>query len=85
MRLDHLLSKEQMPDEESGGASKVRSRDSECCSILKALFKSFQKKHGGVAQLGERLPCTQEVESSNLFISTRGRPRDSKWAHSSVG
>ena len=25
---------------------------------------------GGVAQLGERLPCTQEVISSNLFTST---------------
>ena len=36
-------------------------------------FKRWgDSKHGGVAQLGERLPCTQEVESSNLFISTRG-------------
>ena len=26
---------------------------------------------GGVAQLGEHLPCKQGVESSNLFISTR--------------
>ena len=25
--------------------------------------------HGGVAQLGEHLPCKQGVESSNLFIS----------------
>ena len=25
---------------------------------------------GGLAQLGERLPCKQGVESSNLFIST---------------
>ena len=25
---------------------------------------------GGVAQLGEHLPCKQGVESSNLFIST---------------
>ena len=26
---------------------------------------------GGVAQLGERLPCTQEVIGSNPFTSTR--------------
>ena len=33
---------------------------------------------GGVAQLGEHLPCTQGVRSSNLLISTTG-------AHSSAG
>ena len=27
--------------------------------------------HGGVAQLGEHLPCKQGVESSNLFVSIR--------------
>lgn len=27
--------------------------------------------HGGLAQLGERLPCKQEVTSSNLVFSTR--------------
>ena len=26
--------------------------------------------YGGIAQLGERLPCKQEVTSSNLVIST---------------
>ena len=26
--------------------------------------------YGGIAQLGEHLPCTQGVKSSNLFIST---------------
>ena len=26
---------------------------------------------GGLAQLGERLPCKQEVTSSNLVVSTR--------------
>ena len=29
------------------------------------------KRPGGVAQLGEHLPCKQGVKSSNLFISTR--------------
>ncbi len=28
------------------------------------------KRDGGVAQLGEHLPCTQGVRSSNLLIST---------------
>ena len=38
---------------------------------------SFQKKedhtitYGGLAQLGERLPCKQEVTSSNLVFSTQ--------------
>ena len=27
--------------------------------------------NGGVAQLGEHLPCKQGVESSNLFVSIR--------------
>ena len=29
--------------------------------------------YGGVAQLGERLPCKQEVDSSILFVSTNGK------------
>ena len=33
--------------------------------------------NGGIAQLGERLPCKQEVTSSNLVISTQtGRSGD---------
>ena len=31
------------------------------------------RKNGGVAQLGEHLPCTQGVRSSILLISTTGR------------
>ena len=30
---------------------------------------------GGIAQLGERLPCKQEVTSSNLVISTKFRKK----------
>ena len=37
------------------------------------------KPYGGVAQLGEHLPCTQGVRSSNLLISTK------TWAYSSAG
>ena len=29
--------------------------------------------HGGLAQLGERLPCKQEVTSSNLVFSTQAK------------
>ena len=29
---------------------------------------------GGVAQMGEHLPCKQGVDSSNLFISTTAAP-----------
>ena len=28
------------------------------------------RRHGGLAQLGEHLPCKQGVESSNLLVST---------------
>ena len=33
----------------------------------------YQLKFGGVAQLGEHLPCKQGVRSSILLISTKGR------------
>ena len=32
---------------------------------------------GGVAQLGEHLPCKQGVKSSNLSISSTAKKRDS--------
>ena len=35
-----------------------------CCSILSA------REDGGVAQLGEHLPCKQGVRGSNPLIST---------------
>ena len=37
-------------------------------------FRSLQMRlciHGGVAQLGEHLPCKQGVKGSNPFISTK--------------
>ena len=39
--------------------------------------------NGGLAQLGEHLPCKQGVESSNLFISIA--IINGKWAYSSAG
>ena len=45
------------------------------------------KRPGGVAQLGEHLPCKQGVKSSNLFISTMGDDSSENRlrAHSSAG
>ena len=34
-----------------------------------------QTSYGGVAQLGEHLPCKQGVDSSILFVSTTARRR----------
>ena len=34
--------------------------------------EKLERSYGGVAQLGEHLPCKQGVKSSNLFISTSG-------------
>ncbi len=36
-------------------------------------YDNITKRYGGVAQLGEHLPCKQGVRSSNLLISTKGR------------
>ena len=41
------------------------------CSLFRArLGTTMPCKDGGIAQLGEHLPCTQGVMSSNLIIST---------------
>ena len=41
-------------------------------TILETVWESrWLPNFGGIAQLGERLPCKQEVTSSNLVISTR--------------
>ena len=34
-----------------------------------------KEKNGGVAQLGEHLPCKQGVKSSNLSVSIAGNNR----------
>ena len=63
------------------------------------LKKASTSLKGGVAQMGEHLPCTQGVRSSILLISTKGRDRleakarrrsgrdwrETEWAHSSGG
>ena len=45
-----------------------------CCSILNDLFiQQNNPKYGGVAQLGEHLPCKQGVMGSIPIISTSGK------------
>jgi hypothetical protein len=41
--------------------------------------------HGGVAQLGEHLPCKQGVSGSIPLISTKNGMKEESRAHSSVG
>ena len=76
MRLDHLLSKEYRNSKflNSGQQGSFALFDFE--DAEEQLNKGI---NGGVAQLGEHLPCTQRVRSSILLISTK------KWAHSSGG
>ena len=33
-------------------------------------FRPWERTEGGLAQLGEHLPCKQGVESSNLLVSS---------------
>ena len=42
-------------------------------SILAHHFKESEEIDGGLAQLGERLPCKQEVSGSIPLISTNKR------------
>ena len=45
-------------------------------------FVSLQP-FGGIAQLGEHLPCTQGVKGSNPFVSTI--QKDNDWPSGTVG
>ena len=54
-----------------------KGKQESSCSILKVCEDRLSGKRnlvedGGVAQLGEHLPCTQGVRSSILLISTKG-------------
>ena len=40
------------------------------CKVKSLFTITYNLKHGGVAQLGEHLPCKQGVKGSNPFIST---------------
>ena len=71
MRLDHLLSKELRNKKVSTLVSK--SRYIALFDFEDAVEKQLREpnNNGGVAQLGEHLPCTQRVRSSILLISTK--------------
>ena len=47
-----------------------------CCLILRD--RAYSESYGGVAQLGEHLPCKQGVMGSNPIISTKGRKMETK-------
>ena len=68
MRLDHLLSKENLLAPKAQSITPVRT-DPNLISLFN--FEGPQSLScGGIAQLGERLPCKQEVNGSIPFIST---------------
>ena len=76
MRLDHLLSKETVQN------SKNEILRNEFLFLILFNFEGPKEetqkretvvKDGGLAQLGERLPCTQEVSGSIPLISTTFR------------
>ena len=50
--------------------SQVESLRQAAQAATRATVFSFQIYHGGIAQLVERLLCTQDVRSSNLLTST---------------
>ena len=88
MRLDHLLSKEKR--------RKAGMPEARFFVVQFSRFARTLSEHGGVAQMGEHLPCKQGVEGSSPFISTTGgsrsrgigraeRKNHEIWAHSSVG
>ena len=74
MRLDHLLSKENMqrrkalrtPGQAEGLGHEV--------SLFNLEGTPSIRRCGGLAQLGERLPCKQEVSGSIPLISTKYGP-----------
>ena len=56
-----------------------------CCSIFKDretdLWKRKSPENGGVAQLGEHLPCKQGVMGSNPIISTTRKGKGNEPKH----
>ena len=75
MRLDHLLSKEKVPKRRKRLGVDFLEQNHDKKGFSGLLFNflcPFHKLpgHGGVAQLGEHLPCKQGVKGSIPFIST---------------
>ena len=77
MRLDHLLSrvkpkKEKVIEKDFVEDLGKRVKHYTVLKVRKHFQKGKSGSRGDVAQLGERLPCTQEAIGSNPFISTTG-------------
>ena len=81
MRLDHLLSKENEAEKPRQICQRFLTDELGtlfnflCPSQLSAdeqrkIGQNKTDPYGGIAQLGEHLPCKQGVMSSNLIIST---------------
>ena len=76
LRRSSVFGNRQKPFDERFCTYRARS----CCSIF-GDHKIFKNPIGGVAQLGEHLPCKQGVKGSIPFISTKDEreprpPRD---------
>ena len=80
MRLDHLLSKEN--GREGITPLRIGAFVVSRCSILREPPLELKKgeQDGGVAQLGEHLPCKQGVMGSNPIISTKRCERSERRA-----
>ena len=68
MRLDHLLSKETWAEQALPGIPGQLERKKVTLFNLEGVRREIE---GDIAQLGERLPCKQEVAGSNPTISTK--------------
>ena len=69
MRLDHLLSK--VYEEKIKGFMTNKGRQYSAVLFHGLKNAMFRAHHGGVAQLGEHLPCKQGVSGSIPLISTK--------------
>ena len=54
----------------SNSCSDKEKRRRQYIVYVKEVLTQYQQEFGGVAQLGEHLPCKQGVRSSILLIST---------------
>ena len=52
-----------------------------CCSIIRVQLKT---QYGGVAQLGEHLPCKQGVMGSIPIISTTDLKVGERWSNKKI-
>ena len=69
MRLDHLLSKETRDLKENPGVLRLAS-GARNGTLFNLEGTRLRRQDGGLAQLGERLLCKQEVNGSIPLIST---------------